>query len=451
MRRLIAAAIVLTAATANAQQQFPAELAGHAIIPALSFVPIPGDAPPNLRVSGKYTGPGNLRTDRIGSLEGRSGFGPNARPTGISTPMRGQPLQGFSGIRHVGNGVFVSTADNGFGTQRNSPDHMLMVHRLRPNWRTGRVDRLGTVFLHDPDRRLPFNIVNEATARRYLTGSDLDPESIHIIGNDMYFGDEFGPFLIRADRNGRITGFWQTEFRGQTLRSPDHPSVSMPRQPDLRTEFQIGRSRGFEGLSGTPDGARLLALLEGAIWRGDGSGFENQDGRPFLRFLEFDVRAGRWSGRSFRYLLEANDHAIGDFTMIDADRGLVVERDNGEGDPQQACPAGQRAPTCFEAPARFKRVYVISFENVADDGFVRKLGYIDLMDIADPNRRARQGGRDGRFTFPFITIENIDRVDATHIIVANDNNLPFSAGRAANRADDNEFILLRVPELLNAR
>jgi hypothetical protein len=327
----------------------------------------------------------------------------------------------------------------------------LMVHRLRPNWRTGRVDRLGTVFLHDPDRRLPFHIVNEGTARRYLTGSDIDTESIQIVGNDMYFGDEFGPFLIRADRNGRITGFWQTEFRGQTLRSPDNPSLAMPRQPDLRTEFQIGRSRGFEGLAGTPDGARLLALLEGPIWRGDGSGFENQDGRPFLRFLEFDARAGRWSGRSFRYLLEANDHAIGDFTMIDENRGLVVERDNGEGDPAQACPPGQRAPTCFETPARFKRVYVVSFENVADDGFVRKLGYIDLMDIADPNRRARQGGRDGHFTFPFITIENIDRVDATHIIVANDNNLPFSAGRAANRNDDNEFILLRVPELLNAR
>ena len=52
---------------------------------------------------------------------------------------------------------------------------------------------------------------------------------------------------------------------------------------------------------------------------------------------------------------------------------------------------------------------------------------------------------------PFFTIENVAAVDADHIIVANDNNLPFSAGRHLTRADDNEFMLLRVPELLRAR
>ena len=39
-------------------------------------------------------------------------------------------------------------------------------------------------------------------------------------------------------------------------------------------------------------------------------------------------------------------------------------------------------------------------------------------------------------------------VDADHIIVGNDNNLPFCAGRHLTRADDNELILLRVPGLL---
>jgi hypothetical protein len=50
-----------------------------------------------------------------------------------------------------------------------------------------------------------------------------------------------------------------------------------------------------------------------------------------------------------------------------------------------------------------------------------------------------------------VTIENVDVVDADHIVVANDNNLPFSSGRAIGKNDDNEFILLRVPELLRAR
>jgi hypothetical protein len=36
-------------------------------------------------------------------------------------------------------------------------------------------------------------------------------------------------------------------------------------------------------------------------------------------------------------------------------------------------------------------------------------------------------------------------------VVGNDNNLPFSSSRDPNKADDNELVLLKVPELLKAR
>ncbi len=52
--------------------------------------------------------------------------------------------------------------------------------------------------------------------------------------------------------------------------------------------------------------------------------------------------------------------------------------------------------------------------------------------------------------FPFFTIENVELVDATHIIVGNDNNLPFSSSREPNKADDNELILLEVGDFLKA-
>ncbi|MBN9486766.1 MAG: hypothetical protein J0H44_06050 [Alphaproteobacteria bacterium] len=45
----------------------------------------------------------------------------------------------------------------------------------------------------------------------------------------------------------------------------------------------------------------------------------------------------------------------------------------------------------------------------------------------------------------------MDVVDADHILVGNDNNLPFSSGRAIGRSDDSEMVLLRVPELLRAK
>ena len=117
-----------------------------------------------------------------------------------------------------------------------------------------------------------------------------------------------------------------------------------------------------------------------------------------------------------------------------------------------AAPAdGGPKPDCFNVPAKFKRIYKIDFAQADADGFVKKVGYIDLMDIDDPNKIARQGGRDGKLTFPFFTIENVDVVDADHIIVGNDNNLPFSSGRALGKSDDNELILLKVTDLLRAK
>ncbi len=78
------------------------------------------------------------------------------------------------------------------------------------------------------------------------------------------------------------------------------------------------------------------------------------------------------------------------------------------------------------------------------------------MDIQDPDNKAilkTAAARDlkGKFTFPFFTIEDVMRVDDTHILIANDNNLPFSGGRQIGEAANNEFILLEVADFLNAK
>lgn len=82
---------------------------------------------------------------------------------------------------------------------------------------------------------------------------------------------------------------------------------------------------------------------------------------------------------------------------------------------------------------------------------MKKIASVDLLDIADPDGRARRGAIDGVFTFPFVTIENVDVVDARTIVVGNDNNFPFSIGRTPERADDNELVLLDVGHLLSRR
>lgn len=437
----------------HAQQPFPAALAGHAILPALaiSFAP-PKDAPASFAISGKYTGPNWRRVDQVGTLMGNSYIShPQApRPTGVSTPFKGQPLQGFSGIKAMKDGSFWVTTDNGFGAKKDSADALLMFNHVRPDWKSGTVKHLRTVFLHDPDRKIPFLIVNEGTKKRYVTGADLDIESIQLVGDSVWFGDEFGPYLIRTDRNGKLLAFYETKVDGKPVRSPDHYAVNTPAVPGAFAT-PVRRSRGFEGMAAAKDGRFLYPLLEGPLWIDAEKKWETgKDGREFLRILEFDVAKGDWTGRSWKYRLEENGNNIGDFNMIDADTGLIIERDTLEGLAEDLC-SGAPRPDCYPAVARFKRVYKISLADADAEGYVKKIGYIDLLDIKDPNGVARRGTKDGVFKFPFVTIEDVDVVDGEHIVVANDNNLPYSAGRKPNVQDDNELILLRVPELLRAR
>ncbi len=434
--------------------EFRAELRGHAVLAATTVVVPPADAPASLAVAGKYTGKPAERVDALGTLPGTSFISDRAAPrlTGHSLPMRGQPVQGFSGIKPAGDGAYWVLADNGFGSKANSPDAMLAMHRVRPDWQSGAVRLETTVFLSDPDRKVPFLIVNEGTQQRYLTGADFDTESIQIVGNTVWIGDEFGPFLISLDMLGRVTGVFNTMVDGKLTRSPDHPSVSMPAVPGA-VSFEARRSRGYEGMAASKDGRFLYPMLEGPLWHtaSDGkAGWEMKEGREVLRILEFDIAAKAFTGRSWKYLLEANGNNIGDFNMIDADTTLVIERDNGEGDPADAC-TGAPQSTCQNVPARFKRIYKIDMAKADADGVVKKVGYIDLMNIADPKGVAKRGGKNGRFTFPFVTIEDVDIVDAEHIIVANDNNYPYSMGRALGKQDDNEFILLHVPAFLKAK
>ncbi|MBZ6076357.1 esterase-like activity of phytase family protein [Microvirga puerhi] len=436
---------VLLSTSALAQQPFPAILEGHAILPAESFVEAPADAPADLKVSGKFTT--GKRIDAIGTIEGTSGD----RPTGVKLPFRGQPLQGHSGIKSMGDGTFWVLTDNGFGSKATSPDSMLYLNRFRIDWTKGTVERLETVFLHDPDKKVPFRIANEATEKRYLTGSDFDTESFQLIGGKIWIGDEFGPYLIKADMSGKVEAVFETLIDGKVARSPDHYAVTTPAAPNGPVNFNIRRSKGFEGMAASKDGRFLYALLEGPVWDAETKQWENVDDREYLRIVEFDVAQEKWTGRHWKYVLDQNGLAIGDFNMIDATTGLIIERDNGEGTADKACPQGEKRPDCFQEPAKFKRVFKIELSDANVNKPVRKIGYIDLMQIADPNKKARKPLNDNVFTFPFFTIENVDVVDDRHIIVGNDNNLPFSSSRIANKQDDNEFILLEVGDFLKAR
>ena len=182
-------------------------------------------------------------------------------------------------------------------------------------------------------------------------------------------------------------------------------------------------------MAGSPDGRLLYPMLEGPL--------AGESDPRVVRILEFDVAAERWTGRHWNYLLEQDGNAIGDLTMIDATTALVIERDNGYGTADRVCPPGEPRDDCFTEPARFKRVYKIEMGEGRVGGPVRKVGFTDLMSITDPRGLARVPLTDGV-------------VDGRHIVVGNDNNLPYSRSREPGRIDDNELVLLDVSALLGA-
>lgn len=444
-----AALFILFVSQASAEEKaFPAKLVNHAILPANTIIAAPADAPDHLKTSGKFSTADRKRADALGSVPGKDGV----RLTGLSLPFDGQPLQGFSGIKAMEDGTFWSLSDNGFGSKNNSSDAMLMLHHLTFDWDAGAVNVQKTLFLTDPDKKAPFPIVMEGSDKRYLTGADFDVESIQPVADGFWVGEEFGPYMLKFSTEGALTDVIATKAGEIEVKSPDNPTLVVPANPAAKMPaFNLRRSGGYEGLAISKDGSKLYAMLEGPLYLEDAS-VEKADGLTALRIFELDATSKAWTGKTWLYPLSEGGEAIGDFNMIDETTALVIERDNGAGVVEKAC-ADPKAPAadCFAVPAKHKRIYKIEMTEENAGKAVRKIGYIDLMKIEDPDNKKRQGGGEGFYDMPFVTIENVDVVDPTHIVVGNDNNLPFSAGRALDKADDNEFVLLEVGEFLAAK
>lgn len=118
--------------------------------------------------------------------------------------------------------------------------------------------------------------------------------------------------------------------------------------------------------------------------------------------------------------------------MINDHQILVLERDQNQG-----------------SASRFKRVYLADLAVVDAQGFAKKTLVADLLNISDPKKLGGNGTSGGVFTMPFITIENVMAISRDTILVANDNNYPFSSGRTPGLPDDNEIVLIKLDKPLN--
>ena len=403
MKRYVLASLLLTVGLAQAPR---VELVGFAVLPADTFAEGPA--------SGAYRQTPGFRTS--------------------PAPFSSQPVQGFSAIQFGPQpGSYWVLADNGFGSKANSPDYLLRLYLVTPRPRTpqggpGDVQVNRFIQLRDPNRLVPFPILNENTPDRLLTGYDFDPESFVIAADGtIWVGDEFGPYLLHFDSNGVLLdppfatpdyGPGKDPSRDQ-VRAPQNPALLLnPVGPGQPSPANLPTSRGYEGMTTNPARTRIYAMLEGTV-SGDPPGT--------VRLMEFDPQAKRWLGLLGRYQFDDPTHAIGEIAVVNENEYLVIERDSRQG-----------------AEARFKRIYKIDLTRKDPNGIFAKELVVDLLNIADP-RGLAPSTQGGVFRFPYFTIEAVLVLDANTLLVTNDNNYPATGGRSAEVKDANEFIWLRLP------
>ena len=457
---LVVAALVVGAvatspgsgALGEGEREQHSRLLDRRVLPSTTVRP---DSPP----TGAFFSQQN-RTDAANNMVPDSGPG--------DAYLANQPVQGFSAMVPAGEGTWWTLTDNGYGTRENSADYQLTIYRVAPNFGQAAPEVVSSIVLHDPDGHVPWQIVCDRTgaplpdlsinvmpsvpppacgsdpAARLLTGFDFDPESMQVGADGTFWlGDEFGPFLLHVDATGKLL---EPPIATPGIKAPQNPTLDVA----AGEEPNVATSRGFEGLAISPDRRTLYPLLEGAV--GD-------DHPQDVLMLSFDIRRRRWSNDANVIRLEmpgakvnlttlrrtdgtlaypnavaptgTGGQAHGELTAINKHQFLFLERD-GNGD-------GLAAP-------RFKKLFLIDTRH----GDVSKHLLVDLMAVPDPDR---VGGDGDYFRFPFVTIESVHAVDDQTVLVASDNNFPFSNGRSRSLtnertgplfADDTEMILIRL-------
>ena len=389
-------------------------------IPAAALVQQPAE-PPSATLEGRAVLPAD--TFAPGPPSG-SELGEDQPKGGREPPFEGQPVGGFSAVLDAGGGEYLAMTDNGFGSKDNSTDFLLRLYRIRPDLETasggsGKISVENFIQLRDPDRWIPFEITNEESEERLLTGADFDIESVRQDGRgDLWFGDEFGPFLLHTDAAGRVL---EAPIPLPGVKSPENPTLGPEEEPNLPT------SSGFEGTVLSEDGSALYQLLEGAL--------KDDTDQSQRLIYEFDLGSKRYTGERWYYRAEASEHSMGDLTTLGAERFLVIERDNEEGEA-----------------ARFKKVYLVDLRTTDAEGYLTKHEVLDLLSIRDPAlisepRHEGDVGLGDPFTFPFWTIESILPLGDGRLLLLNDNNYPLSTGRNPDQPDNTEAIVVHVPAL----
>lgn len=164
-----------------------------------------------------------------------------------------------------------------------------------------------------------FDITSPLLTRR------LDPEGIRIGANgNFYISDEYGPYVFEFDRQGNLVRRLNVPAKFAIANPNSNPSSEL-------TGNTAGRqaNRGMEGLAITPDGTKLIGIMQNALLQ-DNALMPMTTTRisVYSRIVTIDLATGE--SREFVYPLVAANRGqgISEILAINDHEFLVVERDN---------------------------------------------------------------------------------------------------------------------------
>jgi hypothetical protein len=201
----------------------------------------------------------------------------------------------------------------------------------------------------------------------------FDPESIRLSNDGLTFfiSDEYGPYIHQFLRTGE---------RIRSYRLPDefyvaHPAPTTDQEISMNSSGRIA-NKGMEGLAITPDGRKLVGILQTATIQDTAEG---GDAANLLRMAVVDVLSGKVL-HEYGYLLTTGS-GVSDIVALNDHELLVDERDGkGLGDGSKA---------------KVKQIFKIDLNNATDiqgmDGTaaakvpVSKTLFLDVVDVLKAN------------------------------------------------------------------
>ncbi len=191
------------------------------------------------------------------------------------------------------------------------------------------------------------------------------------------------------------------------------------------TKATINRSKGLEGMGMA--GRYLYPTLEGAT-------LADLATDPLRRWMfEYDTKRGEFTARQWVYRVDPATLMVSDVAPLDHHHLVVVERDGPN-------------------PVVARAVYVVDLRDVNPDGSLHKRRVLDLTAIPDPDLVSLPPIHPGDigigpvFSVVCESAEAARVVGHDELLIGCDNNFP-QKGRNPSVADDNEFVVVHVPDL----